>query len=94
MRKALIVDAALKRAKAAHLTAIVGAGAAENPDDSEGKPLQDLQGLTYLGGAYDYLESAVASSDAAPTPDMTKGFAKLNATLAATLARIFRIRAR
>jgi photosystem II stability/assembly factor-like uncharacterized protein len=94
LAKRAIVDAALKRAKAAHLTAIVGAGAAENPDDSEGKPLQDLQGLTYLGGAYDYLESAVASSDAAPTPDMTKGFAKLNATLAATLARIFRIRAR
>jgi photosystem II stability/assembly factor-like uncharacterized protein len=88
LAKRAIVNAALEKAQAAHLNAIVGAGAADNPDDSEGKPLQNLQGLTYLGGAYDNLENAVAGSDAAPTPDMRAGFAKLNASLSATLARM------
>jgi len=90
LAKEAIVNAALKRATAAKLDAIVGAGAPDNPDDSEGKPLQNLRGLTYLSGAYEYLEAAVASSDAAPTADMRAGFAKLNATLAATLARMKR----
>ncbi|MDQ2992212.1 MAG: hypothetical protein M3R30_05240 [Candidatus Eremiobacteraeota bacterium] len=88
LAKEQIVDAALKRAQAGHADAIVGAGAPDNPDDSEGKPLQNLQGLTYLAGAYANLEGAVASSDAAPTRDMRLGFAKLNATLTATLARL------
>ncbi len=92
LAKEQIVDAALERAQAAHASAIVGAGAPGDPDDSEGKPLQDLQGLTFLSGAYEYLEGAVAGSDAAPTHDMRLGFAKLNATLARTLARLGRSR--
>jgi len=86
------MNAALKRATAAKLTTIVGAGAADNPDDSAGKPLQNLRGLTYLSESYAYLEAAVASSDAAPTPDMRAGFAKLNAVLASTLQRMRRLK--
>jgi len=91
LAKETIVNAALKKATAAKLADIIGAGAPDNPDDSEGKPLQNLRGLTYLLDSYEYLEAAVASSDAAPTPAMRTGFARLNAVLASTLQRMERL---
>ncbi|MBV9718855.1 MAG: hypothetical protein JOZ77_06025 [Candidatus Eremiobacteraeota bacterium] len=66
---------------------IVGETAAENPDDSVGAYSQDLTSFLYLENALDYLESAIESADAAPTPDMRTGYAKLAAIYRQTLER-------
>ncbi len=66
---------------------IIGENPPENPDDSVGAYSRDFTSLLYLQGALDYLESAVESGDAAPTPDMRGAFKKLAAIYAKTLAR-------
>jgi hypothetical protein len=65
---------------------IAGEAPAENPDDSMGAYSHDLSSLRYLGNALDYLESAVESADAAPTPDMRAAYVKLVVVYRATLA--------
>ena len=65
---------------------IAGEAPAENPDDSMGAYSHDVTSLRYLGNALDYLESAVESADAAPTPDMRAAYVKLVAVYRATLA--------
>ena len=47
----------------------------------------DFTSFLYLENALDYLESAVESADAAPTPDMRTAYAKLDAIYRQTLAR-------
>ncbi len=73
---------------AAPLAAIVGAAPPVNPDDSEGVYSHDFTSFLFLQNALDYLESAVESADAAPTPDMRAGYARLAAIYRRTLARL------
>ncbi len=67
---------------------IIGEHLPANPDDSMGAYSHDFTSFLYLGGALDYLESAVESADAAPTPDMRTAYVKLEAIYRATLARL------
>ncbi|HEU5478335.1 MAG TPA: hypothetical protein VFU90_00815, partial [Candidatus Tumulicola sp.] len=60
----------------------------ENPDDSVGAYSHDFTSFLFLENALDYLESAVESGDAAPTPDMRAAYAKLEAIYRKTLARL------
>jgi hypothetical protein len=48
----------------------------------------DFSSLLYLENSLDYLESAIESGDAAPTPDMRASFDKLQATYRKTLRRL------
>ena len=80
------ITAVAKQAKA-H-PAIAGTPPPTNPDDSVGKPATDLTTLRYLRSQYENLWNAVESADAAPTADMRAAFAKLNATLGRTMARL------
>jgi photosystem II stability/assembly factor-like uncharacterized protein len=73
---------------AALLAPIAGEPPAANPDDSEGVYSHDFASFLFLENALDYLESAVESADAAPTPDMYLGYAKLAAIYRRTLARL------
>ncbi|MBV9028201.1 MAG: hypothetical protein JO311_06250, partial [Candidatus Eremiobacteraeota bacterium] len=66
---------------------IVGEVAPDNPDDSVGAYSHDFTSFLYLENSLDYLEGAIESADAAPTPDMRTGYAKLNAIYRSTLAR-------
>ncbi|HXO18056.1 MAG TPA: hypothetical protein VN909_07785, partial [Candidatus Dormibacteraeota bacterium] len=68
--------------------AIVGENPPDSPDDSVGAYSHDFTSFLYLQGALDYLESAVESADAAPTPDMRSAYAKLDAIYRATLTRL------
>ena len=67
---------------------IVGEPSALNPDDSEGVYSHDFASFLFLENALDYLESAVESADAAPTPDMYLGYARLAAIYRRTSARL------
>ena len=67
---------------------VIGTPPAGDPDDSIGKPAHDFTSLRYLDDQYATLFAAEQSGDAAPTSDMRTGFAKLNATLVATLQRL------
>jgi hypothetical protein len=79
----------LAKGRAAMLVApIVGEPSALNPDDSEGVYSHDFTSFLFLENALDYLESAVESADAAPTPDMYLGYARLAAIYQRTLARL------
>ncbi len=66
---------------------VVGEELPANPDDSMGAYSHDFSSFLYLGTALDYLESAVESADAAPTPDMRTAYLKLSAIYRQTLAR-------
>ena len=66
---------------------VVGEPLPANPDDSMGAYSHDFTSFLYLETALDYLESAVESADAAPTPDMRSAYAKLAAMYRHTLAR-------
>ncbi len=66
---------------------IVGEGLPANPDDSMGAYSHDFSSFLYLKSALDYLESAVESADAPPTPDMRTAYATLSAIYRQTLAR-------
>jgi photosystem II stability/assembly factor-like uncharacterized protein len=66
---------------------IVGQEPPDNPDDSEGTYSHDFTSFLYLETALDYLESAVESADAAPTPDMRSAYAKLDAIYRQMAAR-------
>jgi hypothetical protein len=66
---------------------IVGEEPPDNPDDSEGTYSHDFTSFLYLQTALDYLESAVESADAAPTPDMRSAYAKLDSIYRQTAAR-------
>jgi len=80
---------ALPPAKARMLRAeIVGENPAPNPDDSVGAYSRDLTSFLYLENALDYLESAVESADAAPTPDMRSAVRKLRGIYEKTFARL------
>ncbi|HEY9084629.1 MAG TPA: hypothetical protein VIN40_01605 [Candidatus Tyrphobacter sp.] len=76
------------RLRARGMPAILGVAPPPNPDDSEGKPPHDFTNLRELGNAFDNLEQAVESADAAPTPDMHAAYVRLSAMLARTLAKI------
>ncbi len=67
---------------------IVGENPPDNPDDSVGSYSHDFTSFLYLENALDYLESAVESADAAPTPDMRTAYGKLAAIYRQTLARL------
>ena len=67
---------------------ILGVAPPVNPDDSVGAPSHDFTSLLALENAFDDLEGAVESADAAPTPDMHRAYETLSATLAATLRKI------
>jgi hypothetical protein len=73
---------------AAQLAPIAGEAPVANPDDSEGVYSHDFASFLFLENALDYLESAVESADAAPTPDMYLGYARLAAIYRRTLARL------
>jgi photosystem II stability/assembly factor-like uncharacterized protein len=83
-RKAQIA-AARKRT---HDPNILGVVQPVNPDDSVGAPSHDFTSLLALDNAFDSLEQAVESADAAPTPDMRRAYDALSATLAQTLRKI------
>jgi photosystem II stability/assembly factor-like uncharacterized protein len=86
--------ASLPPAKARELRAeIAGINPPDNPDDSEGAYSHDFTSFLYLQNALDYLESAVESGDAAPTPDMRGAYKKLAAIYAKTLTRLDRLSA-
>jgi hypothetical protein len=84
------VDASKLSAERAHelKVEIVGENPPDNPDDSVGSYSHDFTSFLYLEGALDYLESAVESADAPPTPDMRSALVKLDAIYRATLARL------
>lgn len=67
---------------------VAGEEPPENPDDSVGAYSHDFTSFLFLENALDYLESAVESGDAAPTPDMRAAYAKLEAIYRKTLARL------
>ncbi|HVN69541.1 MAG TPA: hypothetical protein VMU38_07840 [Candidatus Binatia bacterium] len=91
-RTILALEAQVKAARARALKAgkkqLAGEAPADNPDDSMGAYSHDFTSFLYLENALDYLESAVESADAPPTPDMRAAYAKLEAIYAATLARL------
>jgi photosystem II stability/assembly factor-like uncharacterized protein len=67
---------------------IIGAEAADNPDDSMGAYSHDFTSFLFLENQLDYLASAIESADAAPTSDMRLGYAKLDDIYRQTLARL------
>jgi photosystem II stability/assembly factor-like uncharacterized protein len=67
---------------------IAGEVPPDNPDDSVGAYSRDFTSFLYLRSALEYLESAVESGDAAPTPDMLTGYRKLAAIYAKTSAQL------
>jgi photosystem II stability/assembly factor-like uncharacterized protein len=83
-RKAQIA-AARKRT---HDPAILGVAPPVNPDDSVGAPSRDFMNLRALDNEFSTLEDAVESADAAPTPDMYRGYKELVGMLNATLRKI------
>lgn len=66
---------------------VVGEEPPDNPDDSMGAYSHDFTSLLYLETALDYLQSAVESADAAPTPDMRTAYSKLATIYRQTLAK-------
>jgi hypothetical protein len=66
---------------------VVGVPLPDNPDDSVGAYSHDFTSFLYLENELDYLESAVESADAAPTPDMRIAYARLEGIYRSTLAR-------
>ncbi len=67
---------------------VIGMEPPVNPDDSEGAYSHDFTSLLYVSNALDYLESAVESADAAPTPDMRRAYGKLFSIYTTTLGRV------
>jgi len=67
---------------------IVGEEPPANPDDSVGAYSHDFTSFLYLENELDYLESAVESADAGPTPDMRNAYERLQAIYRKTLARL------
>lgn len=67
---------------------IIGEDPPDNPDDSVGAYSHDFTSFLYLQNALDYLESAVESGDAAPTPDMRSAYQKLQAIYTKTFAQL------
>jgi hypothetical protein len=103
---ALRAEVAVSRAKArtlgssSHLSAageqalrrdVIGLEPSDNPDDSMGAYSHDFTSFLFLENQLDYLENAVESADAAPTPDMRLGYAKLDLIYRQTLARLHAI---
>ncbi len=66
---------------------IAGQAPPANPDDSMGVYSRDVTSFLFLENQLDYLESAVESADAAPTPDMRTGYDRLAAIYKQTLAK-------
>ncbi|HEX4012723.1 MAG TPA: hypothetical protein VHX17_02400 [Candidatus Cybelea sp.] len=98
--EALRAEVAASRAKAQTLarrvapatareidTAIAGQAAPTNPDDSMGAYSHDVSSFLFLENQLDYLDSAIESADAAPTPDMRTGYDRLAAIYRQTLAK-------
>ena len=76
------------RRYAALRTTVIGETPAGNPDDSVGSYPHDFSSFLFLENSLDYLESAVESADAAPTPDMQRGYDILAGIYRATLQRL------
>jgi photosystem II stability/assembly factor-like uncharacterized protein len=76
--------------KRTHDPAILGVEQQGSPDDSVGGPSHDFTTLNALASEFNALEMAVESADAAPTPDMQRGYEELSSQLVRTLARIGR----
>jgi hypothetical protein len=72
---------------------VIGEEPSDNPDDSMGAYSHDFTSFLFLENQLDYLENAVESADAAPTPDMRLGYAKLDLIYRQTLARFHAIAA-
>jgi photosystem II stability/assembly factor-like uncharacterized protein len=72
-------------------TRILGVAPPENPDNSVGVPATNLTTLRYLSGTLTNLEADVESADAAPTPDMRKGYDALVRVLDETLGKAARL---
>jgi photosystem II stability/assembly factor-like uncharacterized protein len=68
--------------------AIIGEAPGANPDDSMGAYSHDFTSFLFLENALDYLESAVESADAAPTPDMQRGYGILDGIYRTTQAKL------
>ncbi len=66
---------------------VIGEEPPDNPDDSVGAYSRDFTSFLYLETSLDYLESAVESADAAPTPDMRTAYTKLEAIYRQTAAK-------
>ena len=94
--KALALEkTSLPAAQARELrTAIAGVEPGDNPDDSMGAYSHDFTSFLFLENALDNLADAVQSGDAAPTPDMSAGYRKLEAIYRATLARLTAVSSR
>jgi photosystem II stability/assembly factor-like uncharacterized protein len=67
---------------------IIGEAPGANPDDSMGAYSHDFTSFLFLENALDYLESAVESADAAPTPDMQRGYGILDGIYRTTQAKL------
>jgi hypothetical protein len=72
---------------------VIGGAPPDNPDDSMGAYSHDLTSFLFLENQLDYLESAIESADAPPTPDMRLGCAKLDRIYRETLARFHAVEA-
>lgn len=72
---------------AAAFATIAGRPLVASPDDSIGAYSHDFTSFFFLENALDYLESAVESADAAPTPDMRLGYERLAAIYRRTSSR-------
>jgi hypothetical protein len=72
---------------------VIGTEPPDNADDSMGAYSHDFTSFLFLENQLDYLESAVESADAGPTPDMRLGLAKLDGIYRETLARLHAVEA-
>ncbi|HEY2475763.1 MAG TPA: hypothetical protein VGI19_13320 [Candidatus Cybelea sp.] len=99
--EALHAEVAQSRAKAEELakrvpaeqartlrSEIIGETLPANPDDSMGAYSHDFTSFLFLENELDYLDSAVESADAAPTPDMRTSYDRLAAIYHQTLAKL------
>jgi len=67
---------------------VIGEPLIASPDDSVGAYSHDLGSLHYIENALDYLEGAVESADAAPTPDMQTAYNELSTIYRTVLGRL------
>ena len=72
---------------------VIGTEPPDDADDSMGAYSHDFTSFLFLENQLDYLESAVESADAPPTPDMRLGLAKLDRIYRETLARLHAVEA-
>lgn len=76
--------------KAVHAR-VLGESGNGNPDNSVGTPVVHFDTLRTLDDAFNNLEAAVESADAAPTHDQRVAYAKLGSMLDGTIARLAKL---